>query len=327
MICSLCPHNCDLNGDSVGKCLVRKNINGHIELTHYGRVSLIAVEPIEKRPLYHFFPGSKFLSVGFYGCSFSCSFCQNFKASQKIGDGPIYSPEKLIDLALKREVKGIAFTYNEPTVHYEYLMDVGGLARQNGLAVAVKSNGFVNKPYLDDLKMVVDAWNIDLKGDDEAYKEVCGGSVAPVLQTIESLAGDSHLEISYLVVPSMLESWDFHTRTADWIANLSVDIPVHLLYCYPVYKMREHYRKDELVPIVEIFRERLNHVYISNTFDSLQQEYGQITLYNMDGDGDGDGDGDRIAWSGSSHSTISRALGAGESQVVRIYESACHSLG
>ena len=142
----------------------------------------------------------------------------------------------------------------------------------------------MNWPYLSDLQLVVDAWNIDLKGDDKAYEEM-GGSIAPVLQSIESIVKDEgHLEISYLVVPSMLDNVEFHDRMSDWIASLSKSIPVHILYCYPVYKMKEFYNKRDLIPIVELFRKKLDFVYISNTFDNLQKEYGFVPVYNTNGD-------------------------------------------
>ncbi len=285
MICSICPHNCDLSNEGdVGKCLVRANVNGRVALTHYGQVSCMSLDPIEKRPLYHFFPGETFLAVGFYGCNMSCSYCMNHTVSQQVKLGEYYSPKELVELAWGYKVKGIAFTYNEPTVHHEYIMDIGPLAYEAELEIVVKSNGLMNWPYLSDLQLVVDAWNIDLKGDDKAYEEM-GGSIAPVLQSIESIVKDGdHLEISYLVVPSMLDNVEFHDRMSDWIANLSKSIPVHILYCYPVHKMKEFYNKQDLVPIVELFRKKLDFVYISNTFDNLQKEYGFVPVYNTNGD-------------------------------------------
>ena len=247
MICDICPHNCDLNINDIGKCLVRKNINDKIELTHYGCFSCIALEFIEKKPLYHFFPGTKFLSVGGYGCSLKCSFCENFEVSQEIKSGVYYSPQALIDLAGGKQAKGIVFTYNEPSIYFEYLMDLYLLAQQAGLKIVLNSNGFINELYLNKLNLIVDAWNIDIKGDDKVYKEICDGELAPVMHTIAFLANESHLEISYLVIPNMIKNFKFHIKMADWIASLSSKIAVHILCCHPVNKMTEFYHNRELI--------------------------------------------------------------------------------
>jgi len=271
MICNICPHSCDIPEGQIGKCLVRKNIDGRIKLTHYGRISTMAVEPIEKRPLFHFFPGKNFLSTGLYGCNFLCNFCINFKVSQTAEEGVYYSPENLVQLSIDKNTHGIAFTYNEPTVHYEYLMDVGRLAKKNGQEVVIKSNGFVNSHILEDISRVCRAWNIDVKGDEKAYNDICGGSLAPVMESIKFLAEKSHLEISYLVVADQVDNLNFHRSMAYKISQLSKDIPIHLLYCYPVYKMTQIYKKSALLPIYDIFAERMKYVYMSNTYDSYKK--------------------------------------------------------
>jgi pyruvate formate lyase activating enzyme len=231
-----------------------------------GRCSLLSVEPIEKRPFFHYKPGSKYLAVGFYGCSFSCDFCQNFKVSQTInGRGLQKEPMDLVELADKKDTAGVAFTFNEPTIYYEYLMKVGNA----GADVILKTNGFVNDHVVADLLTVVSAWNVDIKGDEVEYKRTCKGDIKPVLATIEKLAGRTHLEISYLISPRMVADMAFHTRIRDWLADLDAEIPVHLLYFYPFHRMLEFgYQPEALDPIIGLFKEKMPYTYVSNAFHS-----------------------------------------------------------
>ncbi|KKM63988.1 hypothetical protein LCGC14_1505910 [marine sediment metagenome] len=278
--CQICPHYCQLTQGEVGKCLVHKNIDGHIELIFKGQCSIISVEPIEKRPFFHFFPGNKFLSVGFCGCNFSCKYCQTFKISQSIASKTtFYSPNQLVELAIEKSVRGIVFTFNEPTIHYEYIMEVGSIIQSlnSDLQIVLKTNGFVNNHILNDLDIVVDAWNVDIKGGMQEYKTVCGGEISPVLSSIETLASkNTHLEISYLVLPQTVDNMEHHSTMRDWLFGLSPNIPVHLLFCYPIYRMKESYSPHDLKPIWFLFREKLNNVYISNVFGSEFAEFRRI---------------------------------------------------
>ena len=264
----MCPHRCSLLDGDVGKCFVRRNKGGMIHNSYDGVLSFVAVDPIEKRPFFHFYPGSDFLSVGLYGCSFQCVWCENHKISQCVKKGKYTSPNQLVKLALEKKVKGIVFTYNEPIVHYEYVMTVANIAQTAGLQVALKSNGFATEKVVRDLNLHVDAWNIDIKGDDKEYKS-CGGDISSVMSSIELLGRiASHLEISYVVPGRLVSHLEHHIYIRDWLSSLSPIIPIHLLYLYPSHKVKEFYNKSDLIEIYEVFREKMDYVYISNLYDT-----------------------------------------------------------
>ena len=267
--CDVCAHDCQLKEGEIGKCQVRQNICSKIEPLYYGQCSRIALEPIEKRPFFHFYPGSKFLSVGLLGCSFSCNFCQNYKVSQSTkARTKNLSPEELVQIALDKKMKGIAWTYNEPTVHYEYLLDVGMhlLLKDIPLKMAIKSNGFASKTVVRNLSLFGTAWNIDIKGDESEYERVMDGSLDPVLQCIEWLVEiGAHVEISHLVLPRQLKDKKYHRFIRNFLASLSTTIPVHILYFYPFHKMKsESYEAEELLEVVNLFKIKMRHVYVSN---------------------------------------------------------------
>jgi pyruvate formate lyase activating enzyme len=189
--------------------------------------------------------------------------CQNFKVSQTTEGPNLYkSPQELMSLA-EQKASGIAFTFNEPTLYYEYIREVSG-----GVDVVMKTNGFVNTAILDELSGV-SAWNVDIKGDDDEYQRICHGRLDPVLDSIAYLSNRSHLEISYLVLPRMIANMGFHRRIRDFLADINPAIPVHILYFYPFHKMIEHaYAPKDLVPIISLFKERLQYTYVSNAFHS-----------------------------------------------------------
>lgn len=239
----------------------------------YGECSVVALEPIEKRPLFHYDMGGKYLSVGFYGCSFRCDFCQNYTVSQTTkGKKKRLSPKELIDLAKKKKANGIAFTYNEPTVYYEYIMDVA--TTDVDMPIVIKTNGFANQWVIKDLARVTKAWNVDIKGDDEEYDKVCGGSLKPVLDTIAELYNlDQHLEISYLVTPRLLRDDAFQDRLLSWLTEIPA-VPLHFLYFYPFHRMTEQsYGVHELLPLIDKFKEIMHYVYVSNAYNSAVSKY------------------------------------------------------
>lgn len=269
-VCHICPHQCELEVGEIGKCKVCANVDGCLQVTSL--CSTVSVELIEKKPFFHFFPGSQCLSVGFYGCNLACAGCQNYKVSQiDAKGGKNISPEKLVGLAQEYQVDCIAFTFTEPVIHYEYIMRVYDVISdlQPDIKIVLKSNGFVNRHVLENLDTVTSAWNIDLKGGAVEYEVVCGGNIGPVLSTVETLSRkDSHLEISYLVVPSISGNFQHHEVMAKWLSDLSPDIPVHILFYYPAYRMNEQGNPDDLLKIQELFSQYLRHVYISNIFDA-----------------------------------------------------------
>ena len=276
--CQICPHYCQLSPGEMGKCLVRKNIDGYVVPIFEGQCSIVSVEPIEKRPLFHFYPGSKFLSVGFLGCQMHCRWCQTSDISQSTTSKTVYySPQKLVELAVEKGVEGIVFTFNEPTIHYEYIMDVYEAMQKvdSDLKIVLKSNGFINKFVLDDLDIAADAWNVDIKGGAKEYKEICEGDISPILLSIETLASrNTHLEISYLVLPHMYDDMEHHQTMRNWLADLSVDIPIHLLFCYPSYRMSDNTKSPLLLrDLWEFFKEKMSYVYISNVFQEELLEF------------------------------------------------------
>ena len=271
MICDICPHNCKIPLGESGKCKVIQNVDNKLENVYAGLCSNMAVEPIEKRPFYHFLPGSKFLSVSGLSCNFSCNFCQNFRVSQNTSaKSVLYSPKQLVNLAEERDVAGIVFTYNEPTLYHEYIEEVGHEIKRrcSDLKLVLKTNGFASFRVIRNLCLYVDAFNVDLKGDNKDYQDVCGGWLEPVLESIQLiLQMGVRLEISYLVLPSKIDDILFNVYFRNWLADLTPDVPVHLLYFYPFHKMLvPSYRPSKLTDLADIFREKMNYVYISNHF-------------------------------------------------------------
>lgn len=201
--------------------------------------------------------------------------CQNHKVSQNLnGNSTFYSPSELVDLAIKRGVAGIAFTYNEPTVYHGYIEEVGHCigrsSKTSHLKLVIKTNGFVRPWVIRDLCLYADAINIDLKGDNDDYKEVCGGWLEPVVECVEwVLRMGVHLEISYLVLPSKIDNDLFNVQFRNWLSDLNPNVPVHLLYFYPFHKMVvPSYKPSRLLELRELMRRKLRHVYISNHFGS-----------------------------------------------------------
>jgi pyruvate formate lyase activating enzyme len=282
LICGICPHDCKISLGAVGRCSVIRNIGSTLENIYEGHCSNIALEPIEKRPFYHILPGSRFLSVGFFGCNISCEFCQNFTVSQQVkGSSKFYSVKELVELAQDRNADGIAFTYNEPTIYHNYIEEVGNeIGRRNlPLKLVIKTNGFVRPSIIRNLCLYADAINVDLKGDDNDYKEVCGGWLDPVLTCIEwILRMDVHLEISYLVLPSKIDNSAFNIYFRNWLADLDPYIPLHLLYFYPFHRMNvPSYKPSRLLSLMNMFLEKMEYVYIANHFGDGLAEFRDTT--------------------------------------------------
>ena len=171
-----------------------------------------------------------------------------------------------MQLADDKGTAGVTFTYNEPTLYYEYISEVAQKVR-----VVVKTSGFANPRILKEMSDV-QAWNVDIKGDNREYNRVCGGSLGPVMAAVEMLAeSGTHLELSYLVLPRLVKDFSQHLRMRDWIASLSSSIPVHILYCFPIHRMDEFYERDLLLPVHGLFSEKLDYVYISNVYGEIQR--------------------------------------------------------
>jgi len=271
--CRLCPHQCKLKQEKRGICGVRKNRNGILYAENYGKVSAIHFDPIEKKPLYHFFPGSQILSIGTIGCNLSCRFCQNYEISQadieSYGFISTYEPDDILKIAHGREENiGISFTYNEPTIWFEYVMDVAEKAKQNHLLTTMVTNGFINPDPLADLLPIMDAFNIDLKAfTDEFYRKYTSSRLSPVMDTILQIKeAGKHLEITNLIIPDLNDNTETFRKMAQWISTeVSKETVLHLSRYFPAHKMSIHSTPlSTLERLYNIAREYLNHVFLGN---------------------------------------------------------------
>jgi pyruvate formate lyase activating enzyme len=265
---------------------VRQNREGLPALPFYGYITALAEDPIEKKPLYHFRPGSSILSLGFAGCNLHCPFCQNFTISQSTDvSGRRLSPEKLVNLARNRGFSQIAYTYSEPLIHIEYLLDCMTLCRKEGIANVLVSNGCINPEPAAEILALTDAANIDLKCfSEETYETVLGGKLGTALGFIETAhAAGVHLEITTLIVPGLNDS-DAETRLcAEFIAGLSREIPWHLSAYHPDYRWDAPPTSPaSLAKIARMGREQLSYVYTGNiageTNDTPCQHCGAILV-------------------------------------------------
>lgn len=271
--CHLCPHECLIREGQSGVCKVRVNRGGGLFSLVNGQLAAIHTDPVEKKPLYHFYPGRRVLSVGTRGCNLRCSFCQNHMLSQydstATGHETTMVPEELVRLALSvEENTGIAYTYNEPTIFYEFMLDTALKAHHAGLKNVAVTNGFINVEPLRELLPVMDAFNVDLKAfSDHFYRRMTGGRLAPVLETLKTIASSGvHMEITMLVIPTLNDSEEEFRELTDWISSaLGPHIPLHLSRYFPAWKL-----DLPPTPVVTLDRfaaiasEKLQYVYIGN---------------------------------------------------------------
>ncbi len=264
--CSLCPHHCKLQEGKTGLCQARENRNGRMVSLTYGEIAAWHLDPIEKKPLYHFFPGSRILSVGGYGCNLKCFFCQNHEISQKYEHGEKILPEQLALLAEKDQSLGICFTYSEPLVWYEMIAETAPLIKKQGGKVVLVSNGIIEGKYLENLIPFIDAVNIDIKGfTEEFYRRHTGGKLEWVLNTVGRLAGKVHTEITTLVIPTLNDSPAEIKALAKWLAALKVPLAWHLSRYFPTYKSQiQATGEKELKELWTLAKEYLPYVYLGN---------------------------------------------------------------
>lgn len=273
--CLLCPWNCILKPGQTGECRVRTNRNGKLYTQVYNKVAALAIDPIEKKPLYHFAPGKKILSIGEVGCNLHCNFCQNHDISQCSATDfkrfkEISSPE-IIELALKTANNiGIAYTYNEPFTFYEFLIDTAELAHQKGLKNVVVSNGYINPAPLQNLLPYINAFNIDLKAySNTFYQKQTSGKLQPVLRTIKTIAKSrSHLEITTLIIPGLNDNQTEFEAMLQWIQNeTGENTPLHLSKYFPRYKQQTAATNTEkLVEVFHLAKKYLKYVYLGNIY-------------------------------------------------------------
>ncbi|MFH1372661.1 MAG: AmmeMemoRadiSam system radical SAM enzyme [bacterium] len=265
--CLLCPAECLLTVGKIGICKSRFNRDGELVTDNYGELVSLAVDPIEKKPLYHFYPMADILSTGPNSCNLGCLNCQNWTISHKKTTTVYYSPDKLTRTAESCDSLGVAFTYTEPLVWFEYLMDTAPLLQRAGLKTVLVSNGYISPEPLEDLLPFIDAVNVDLKSIRPAfYKKICKAKLQPVLTNIRRLAAAGiHLEITNLLIPGLNDSDEDLRDLIDFVASVSEMIPLHFSAYHPSYKMKiEATPTETMMRAHRMARQKLPWVYTGN---------------------------------------------------------------
>lgn len=281
ILCTLCPRYCEIGEGQIGFCFIRQNINGRLFTTGYGRPTGFAIDPIEKKPLNHFLPGTDILSFGTAGCNLGCKFCQNWSISKaKLDDtnALIASPEDVINLAKKYATPSIAFTYNDPTIFGEYVIDISKLAREEGIRSVIVTAGYIDKEARKEVYQYIDAANVDLKAFTERfYHKLTFSHLKDVLDTLIWLKNETDIwfEITTLLIPGENDSEEEIKRECEWILNyLGENIPLHFTAFHPDFKMRE---KDP-TPLSTLKRAKkiadsvgIKYCYLGNVHDPESQ--------------------------------------------------------
>ncbi len=266
--CRLCPNDCVIPGSKKGACGVRINKGGILYTEVYGKTTGIALDPIEKKPLYHYHPGQMILSIGTKGCNLHCKFCQNWHISQEI-DAPTepVTPEEIVEKAKACGSFGIAYTYNEPFIWYEFVLDTARLARKSGLENVLVTNGYVNIEPLENMLPLIGAMNIDLKSfDEDFYLKVCRGRLKPVLDVVKRSARSCHVELTTLIIPTLNDSPEEMEKLVGWIYdNLGDKVPLHFSRYFPCCNMDIQPTPVETLKMAErIAKKKLRYVYLGN---------------------------------------------------------------
>lgn len=266
--CLLCPHDCKIVNGVAGVCGVRRNIDGKLYSLVYGETTSVSLDPVEKKPLYHYHPGENILSLGTKGCNFKCPFCQNWAISQDLeAQTQKITSRWAVDKAKECKSFGIAYTYNEPFIWYEFVLETAKLAKKEGLENVLVTNGYVNAGPLEEMLPFIDAMNIDLKSiDDEFYRKICRGSLEPVLYTIKRSAKSCHIELTNLIIPGLNDSDDNFKRLVDWIYdNVGAEAPLHFSRYFPCYKLDQPLTPEETLDrAYKIAKKKLNNVHLGN---------------------------------------------------------------
>lgn len=271
VLCTVCPRGCMISEGNSGFCGGRINRNGEIIAGNYGRITSIALDPIEKKPLRRFHPGSYILSVGSYGCNLRCSFCQNYRISMAKPRSEVMNmmPDELaaraIDLVSQGNI-GIAYTYNEPLIGYEYVRDCARLATDSGLLNVVVTNGYINEKPLLELLPQIDAFNIDLKSFSPQFYKDIGGDLEVVKNSIRLAKAQCHVEVTTLIIPGENDSEEEMGKLAEWLSSLNPSIPLHISRFFPAYRMNDKNPtpKEIINRLAGIARDYLQYVYEGN---------------------------------------------------------------
>ena len=277
-VCPVCPHHCRLTEGQRGRCGARRNEKGKIVCDNYGKITALALDPIEKKPLKQFLPGSLILSVGSFGCNLSCPFCQNHEISMPDAVGAAYreiTPEELAELAADccgredgygRKNVGVAYTYNEPLVGYEFVRDTAELVRERGMKNVLVTNGTAEIFVLEELLPYIDAMNIDLKGFSEAYYRKLDGDLETVKRFICRAVENCHIELTTLIVPGENDSEEEMEEEAKWIASVDPRIVLHVTRFFPRYRMTDRQATDveQIYRLCDTAGRYLKNVYTGN---------------------------------------------------------------
>ncbi len=279
-VCEVCFRHCRIEEGQLGFCGARTARNGRVEAYNYGRITGLALDPVEKKPLARFYPGSLILSAGSFGCNLRCPFCQNYdiswseEAKRYAETAETFSPEELVEIALRTRSRGnigIAFTYNEPLVGYEFVRDTARHAREYGLKNVLVTNGTAELSVLREIAPYVDAMNVDLKGfTDRYYREVLGGDLAMTMAFIEEAVRTAHVELTTLIVPGENDSEDEMRELSAWVSTLTEpdgeSVPLHISRFFPRFHMTDRKATDvrKIYRLAEIAREKLDYVYPGN---------------------------------------------------------------
>lgn len=274
VVCAICPHACRLREGQRGRCKARRAHQGRVVEENYGRLTSVALDPIEKKPLARFRPGSRILSVGSYGCNLSCPFCQNASIAAAGPDEVSWrevTPEELVAEAVSARARGnvgIAFTYNEPLVSFEYVRDTARLAHEAGLVNVLVTNGMVNPEPLAELLPLIDAANVDLKGFSQEFYDFVGGNFEAVRATIRALAAceTCHVEVTTLIVPGMNDAEDEINALSAWLASLDPEIPYHVSRFFPCHRLLDRGPTPvrTVYRLADVARRHLRSVYTGN---------------------------------------------------------------
>jgi len=284
--CLLCPHTCGIPDGGTGNCGVRENEGGTLFARSFGRTVTANIDPIEKKPLYHFMPGSVVLSIGPNGCTLDCDNCQNWNISQERAPTRFIAPGELVELAARDGSIGVAFTYTEPLLWFEYIAEAVPLLRERGLKSVLVTNGFLNEDPAREIAPLIDGFNVDLKSmSDEFYREYCGGRVEPVKRFIEIASAVSHVEVTNLLIPGLNDRNEDIEALSVWLGSVSRDIPLHFSRFFPQHRMtdRPPTPKERLEEAYRLAKRHLDHVYIGNialagTADTYCAECGERVI-------------------------------------------------
>ncbi|MFC1540849.1 AmmeMemoRadiSam system radical SAM enzyme [Candidatus Latescibacterota bacterium] len=283
--CLLCPNFCVIADGKSGTCRIRVNRGGTLYADAYGEVVSLSIDPIEKKPLYHFFPTKPILSTGPNGCNFRCGFCQNSTISQETVMTRTVTPENLAAMASENGSIGIAYTYTEPFIWFEYVRDTGALVHDRGLKNVLVTNGYVNEEPLRELLPIIDAMNVDVKSmKPEFYSKICGGKLEDVLRTVEIASVSCHIEITNLIITNYNDTDEDFTKLTDWIYSVNPSIPLHFSRYFPQYKFTEPQTPVEtLRNAYKIAKSKLDYVFVGNismegTSDTVCPKCGNVLI-------------------------------------------------